>query len=311
MGLILVGSLLGSFSFSLADDFVPADEEYNSSNTYILDADDTGGDITLQFGATLAETIKWNSINVSFEFSDNLDISISGETIEMGDGTASDIFLNFDDGTDRNFGWDDNYSANHTTGTFSSFNNELAFRTLQSSSTPATCSSTIAGMQWMDTDTGIIYVCDTSNSRNKWLSISEMVMFGDESGTCAAGVDANGNDGCNVDWGNGLGPDTGSDLGFYIPHDMTVTGYGFSEDNDACTSGSFDVEVWSTGSNADDNNFTFEADLATGLTGEAHNSNSLNVDIAGDQYTLWGLDNNCGQGIDDWNVVIYFRYRHD
>ncbi len=241
-----------------------------------------------------------------------LDVESHATAIEIGDGTANDTMINFDDGNNRNFGWDDNYSTNHNTGTLSTYNNELAFRTIQSSNTPVACSSTVAGMQWMDTDTGILYICDTSNGRNKWLSPQDISLFGDESGSCSAGADPNSNANCNVDWGNGLGPDGSTLLGLYIPNNITITGYGFSEDNDACTSGSFDVEIWGTGANNDDNNYSLAngATIASGLTGETHNSNSLNVDVDGDQYVLWGLDNNCGQNIDDWNVILYYRYRN-
>ncbi len=280
-----------------------------ASNTFVLDDDDTGGDVVLQFGSTLSETLSWDSANSEFSLTDNLDIDISGKFLEGGDGTANDIILNFDDGTDRNFGWDDDYSATHTGGTFSTFNEELAFRTLQSGAIPVACSGAVAGMLWMDVDTGLLYICDTSNGRNKWLGVTEMSLFGDESGNCTAGNDPGSNEGCNVDWGNGLGPDTGSDLGLYIPHPITITGYGFSADDDACSSGSFDVEVWSTGNNTNDNNYTLEQTIAAGLNNQAHNANNLNIDIAGDQYILWGIDNNCGQNIDDWNVILYFRYR--
>ncbi len=235
----------------------------------------------------------------------SLDIAGTGTQIEIGDGTANDHIINFDEGIDRNFGWDDSDS------TLSTFNNLLAFRTYQSATPPATCSATVAGAQWMDTDTGILYICDTSNGRNKWLSVNEFNIFGDESGTCPAGQDANSNANCNVDWGNGLGPDGATDLGIYIPHNTTITGYGFSADNDACTSGSFDVEVWGTNSNTDDNNYSLLQTVAAGLNGETHNGNNLNLDLVGDQYLVWGIDNNCGQSIDDWNVILYFRYRHN
>ena len=49
--------------------------------------------------------------------------------------------------------------------------------------------------------------------------------------------------------------------------------------------------------------------VATGLTGQAHNANNLNVDLTGGQHILWGVDNNCGQGMDDFNVVLYLRWR--
>ncbi|MBN2087194.1 hypothetical protein JW758_02500 [Candidatus Peregrinibacteria bacterium] len=281
------------------------------SNTYTLDVDNTGGNVTLQFGATLGESLAWDSANTEFDLSDNLDINSAGEALVIGTGISGDLYITFDDGTDRQFGWDDVFSATHSTGAFSTFDQELAFRTIQSSSTPVACTAGIGGMQWMDTDTGIIYVCDTSNGRDKWLSINEFMLFGEETGTCAAGSDASSSDTCNVDWGNGLGPDTNTDLGMFVPQPITITGYGFSQDDDSCTSGSFDLEIWSTGSASDDDGYTLEQTLASGLTDEIYNANGLNVNLAGNQYTLWGIDNNCGQGMDDWNMVVYYRYRHD
>jgi hypothetical protein len=218
------------------------------------------------------------------------------------DDTGGDRTIQFGNTIVSLFGWDD------SEGMLSTFNSELSFLTPHSSSPPATCNSNTSGMQWMNPDNGILYICDTSNGRNKWLSVNEMVIFGDESGSCPAGADPNSNASCNVDWGNGLGPDGATQLGFYLPYNITITGYGFSEDNDACTSGSFDLEVWGTGSNVDDNNYTFQENIATGLTGQAHNSNSLNINLHGQQYILWGIDNNCGQAIDDWNLVIYYRW---
>lgn len=43
-------------------------------NTYIFDGDDTGGDITLQFGGVLEEYLEWNDTGSSFRFSDDLDL---------------------------------------------------------------------------------------------------------------------------------------------------------------------------------------------------------------------------------------------
>ncbi|MCA9373637.1 MAG: hypothetical protein R3B71_03825 [Candidatus Gracilibacteria bacterium] len=178
------------------------------------------------------------------------------------------------------------------------------------STPPATCNASFAGQTFMDTDSGIVYVCDTSNGRNKWLSTQDNVIFGEQSGNCGAGDSPGNEDGCAVDWGSSLGPDNATNVGFYIPHDITVTGFGFSADNDSCFFGSFDVEVWSTGSSSDDNNYSFDTNIATGLTGQAHNANNLNIDIDGGQYILWGIDNNCTQTIDDWNVVLYYRTHH-
>ncbi len=271
---------------------------FTDSETFTIDNDNTGGDLSLIFGQSLNERLIWNSVNSEFNLSDDL---------VLGTNVAEDIYLGFndDDANNHNFGWDDSENS------LSTFGNELTFRTRQSNTPPVACGASFAGMQWMDTDSGILYICDVSNGRNKWLSTDEKVIFGDETGSCTAGADPNSNASCNVDWGNGLGPDGGTVLGFYIPRDITITGYGFSEDNDACTSGSFDLEIWGTGSNSDDNNYSFQQEIATGLTGQAHNGDSLNVNITGNQYILWGIDNNCGEDIDDWNLILYFRYRHD
>ena len=219
------------------------------------------------------------------------------------DGTGGDVTLQFGTTITRLFGWDG------TNNYVSTFDNQLRFRVIQSSATPFACAAGVSGTQWMDTDTGIVYVCDTSNGRNKWLAMQDIVMYGENTGTCNAGNDVGTSISCSTQWGAALGPDTATDLGFYVPYPITITGYGFSEDNDACTSGSFDLEVWGTGSNADDNTYALQTNIATGLNNQAHNSNALNIDVAGDQYIIWGMDNNCGQNIDDWNLVVYYRWR--
>jgi len=162
---------------------------------------------------------------------------------------------------------------------------------------PVACESGFYGRTFIDTDTGISYICDPT--RDKWLS------FETES--------------CNVDWGNGLGAGIGggnAEEGLYVPYDSTIIAAGFSVDDTECTGGgSFDLEFWSTGSNAVDEPYTLEQEIVTGLSStQVYNDNSLNVDIDGDQYTLWGIDNNCSganNDIDDWNMIIYLKWRHD
>jgi hypothetical protein len=134
-------------------------------------------------------------------------------------------------------------------------------------------------------------------------------LLGEESSSCAGGRNPDTNKGCTVDWGDALGPDGSTELGLYLPYDATVVAYGFSADNDACTSGSFDIEVWGSSSSGDDNNYALLGEVATGLTGQAHNATGLNIDLAGGQYILWGIDNNCGQNIDDYNIILYLRWR--
>lgn len=46
-----------------------------SSNNLILDSDNTGGDVTLQFGGNLAETLVWNATTTAFDLSDDLNIT--------------------------------------------------------------------------------------------------------------------------------------------------------------------------------------------------------------------------------------------
>ena len=232
-------------------------------------------------------------------------LSGTGGMVQIGNGTGNDSYITFDDGTNHALGWDDSQNA------ISTFENQLRFRVIQSANPPVTCGSTYGGMRWMDTDTGIMYICDTSNGRNKWLSVGNQAIWGEETGSCNAGLDVSNDADCTLDFGNGLGSDTNTDIGVYMERPITITGYGFSEDNDACTSGSFDIEIWSTGSSLNDNNYTWETDVATGLTGETHNSSSLNIDLNGNEYIIPGIDNNCGQSIDDYNIFIYYRYRHD
>lgn len=60
-----------------ADDFVPADEDDIAvgANIFVLDADDTGGNITLQFGEVLGEYLRWDDTNSRFTLSGDLDLA--------------------------------------------------------------------------------------------------------------------------------------------------------------------------------------------------------------------------------------------
>jgi len=175
---------------------------------------------------------------------------------------------------------------------------------------PATCEFSVFGRTFVDTDTGVSYMCDPT--RDKWLSFETMTFWGEEAETCAPGQDPNIHDDCTVDWGNGVGTDGGDpDMGLYIPYNMTITAYGFSMDNDRCTSGSFDVEVWGTDSDIVDEPYVFLIEIVTGLTGELDNNDNMSIDLDGQQYIMWGLDNNCGQPLEDYNIIFYSKWRHD
>ncbi len=61
--------------FDLSDDLNLTDGLTMGGNTLIMDNDNTGGDIALQFGQTLGKTLSWNAANSRFTFNDELDIS--------------------------------------------------------------------------------------------------------------------------------------------------------------------------------------------------------------------------------------------
>lgn len=58
------------YAVSTSNDFTNLDGV--DSNTFTLDQDDTTGDVILQFGATLAESLRWDEVNNRFVLSDDL-----------------------------------------------------------------------------------------------------------------------------------------------------------------------------------------------------------------------------------------------
>jgi len=191
---------------------------------------------------------------------------------------------------------------------------------------PATCEFSVYGRTFVDTDTGLSYVCDPT--RDKWLSLETMALWGEQyssgnhptADTCNGGSNPINDDGCNVSWGHGMGPNVGEsntpELGLYVPYNSTIIAVGFATEDTECTgSGSFDLEFWNTVSNAVDEPYTLDQEIATGISNtQVYNDNNLDVDLEGDRYTLWGIDNNCSganDDIEDWNMIIYLKWRHD
>lgn len=69
----------------LADDFVPEDQEGTNTSVFILGDQNQSGDIVLQFGDTLAESLAWDSLASRFSLSDGLDLQnneLSGVRLE-------------------------------------------------------------------------------------------------------------------------------------------------------------------------------------------------------------------------------------
>lgn len=68
----------GTIQYSNAnDDFTISDGvnvggDVDADGDLLLDADDTAGDVTIQFGTTLAEVIQWDNVNSRFNISDDL-----------------------------------------------------------------------------------------------------------------------------------------------------------------------------------------------------------------------------------------------
>ena len=178
-----------------------------------------------------------------------------------------------------------------------------------SSNPPVPCQIGFYGRTFHDTDTGVSYICDSS--RDKWLSLEMMVLFGEESSDCLSGRNPNTEKNCAVEWGNGVGTDSDTpQMGLYIPYNATLVGYGVSIDNNDCGGGTYDFELWGTSSNTVDEPYALQAEV-TGLSGEANNANNLNLDIGVNQYIMWGLENNCGSTINDFNAIIYLKWKHD
>jgi hypothetical protein len=74
---ILFAIIIINFAgFVFADDFVPEGETevQISADNFILDADDTGGDIKLTFGQSLNKYLQWNVGNSRFNLSDTIEI---------------------------------------------------------------------------------------------------------------------------------------------------------------------------------------------------------------------------------------------
>jgi len=237
------------------------------------------------------------------QFFANIDMQTN--SIEGSMGCSDNQILDYDLATDT---WScvDNSLGNHTATQNLDMNDfQLISAKLQNSATPPeTCGASFYGMIWHDTDTGITYVCDSS--RDKWLSLGTTHIMGGESANCAAGTSL-GTDGCTIDVGTMSTLST--NRGFYLPHNATVTGYGLSMLNDDCVTGTYSVELWGSSGPADDGPADNQHDIVTGLTGELSNSNSLDVDIMGDAYFVLGLDNDCGESINNFLINIFLKWR--
>lgn len=121
LGILVISFAIGTNHSAYADDFEPADNDENASNNLILDADDSGGDISLQFGATLAESLTWDNANTRFNLSDDFvvdgSLGLNGTSLTLdfdeagnpdqdidiiaSQGSENNGVLRYDDGNNR------------------------------------------------------------------------------------------------------------------------------------------------------------------------------------------------------------------
>jgi len=178
---------------------------------------------------------------------------------------------------------------------------------------PAICDFTSYGRTFHDTDTGISYVCDST--RDKWLSTSTLDLVGEEIGTCDNGDNFDSDTDCHVDFGANVDSGSAPTTGIYFPNNVTITGFSFSQAAAlTCTGAGFDIEIWGSQSGANDSPMVFLAAIASGLSEDDENGSNLDIDLDGNQYMLWGIDNNCANvpgDILNYNIMLFFKERHD
>lgn len=65
-----------------------------SENTFTLDSDDTGGNVSLTFGTALAESLLWDNANTRFTLSDDVrtegNLAVVGQVYIAADHVATD-----------------------------------------------------------------------------------------------------------------------------------------------------------------------------------------------------------------------------
>ena len=205
ISLIIGIAIISNFKFLIlnfvnADDFIPAEEEVTSSNTFILDADDTGGDIQLQFGTTLSEYLRWDNANSIFNFSNSLQLDGTNITLDADNtGTGADTDIVSEQGSDP----DGTLRYSATNNQWEISNNGGSFDPIVSGSTASMIGSfydstggtdinvaTPVAIPWNQEtkkDTGITHSNSTNNTRvyldnQDWYRATYSISHEDQSG---------------------------------------------------------------------------------------------------------------------------------
>ena len=231
------------------------------------------------------------------------------------DGVCIEPCVNGTDGTDGVDGDCTGLCVNGTDGV-DGLNGSNLFDC--SASPPCNCSSDVSceGTTYLSPVDNSMYVCGC-NGTGIWASVSEFERWGEESRVCNAGEHLLDDRDCNVDWGAVIGaqePGSPPTSGLYLPKDIIITRVGFASIDPSCTgSGTFDVRICDT---ANSTIILYDESrcetLLSGLSStNAEHSNSIAVQVPGDVYITWGINNSCinpGDGVDEWNVNFYYRW---
>jgi hypothetical protein len=177
---------------------------------------------------------------------------------------------------------------------------------------------------WFSTEDGLEFFCD--NRTLTWLAVgSPISLWGEQTYACNANMDITTDAGCAMSYGSGaMGSSQDPVHGLYIYKDFTVISWGVSiDDEEECTSGSFDTVVcWTTGPTVDEGYVLSNCTtLGSGLTSDAENDLGLRIEVPGNRYVIWGLINNCSQSkggnnpngagsIASANLHLLVKYRH-
>ena len=138
-------------------------------------------------------------------------------------------------------------------------------------------------------------------------------------------MDITNDAGCAMSYGSGaMGSSQDPVHGLYIYKDFTVISWGVSiDDEEECTSGSFDTVICLTTGPTVDDGYALSncTTLGSGLTSDAENDLGLRIEVPGNRYVIWGLNNNCSQSqggnnpngagsISSANLHLLIKYRH-
>jgi hypothetical protein len=167
---------------------------------------------------------------------------------------------------------------------------------------------------WFCNDGGQFYYCDRHS--NTWLNVGPPIsLWGEQSRQCNFANNPVTDSGCAMALGARALPASGApEYGLYMFQNFTVVSWGSSiDDQSECVSGSYDVLICWTPGPMDDDVYSIEdcARIATNQTSDAANNLDLRIEIPGNRYIIWGLENNCNGGgsINGMNIHLNIKYR--